>query len=77
MMGADATAFVNNINEAVPPLVDVAAWSHLMIERDGIARGWSVFMADRPLLLSPTWTQIPFELALTRPRRLERRRPKN
>jgi amidase len=32
-----------------------------MVERDGIARAWSIFMADRPLLLSPTWTQLPFE----------------
>ena len=61
MMGADAIAFVNNFNETVPPLADVAAWSHLMVERDGIARAWSTFMADRPLLLSPTWTQLPFE----------------
>jgi amidase len=38
MMGPDATAFVHNFNEAVPPLADVAAWSHLMVERDGIAR---------------------------------------
>jgi len=61
MMGPDATAFLNNFNQAVPPLADVAAWSHLMVERDGIARAWSMFMADRPLLLSPTWTQLPFE----------------
>jgi len=61
MMGPDANAFVNNFNETVPPLADVAAWSHLMVERDGIARAWSTFMADRPLLLSPTWTQLPFE----------------
>jgi amidase len=32
-----------------------------MVERDGIARAWSTCMADRPLLLSPTWTQLPFE----------------
>jgi len=61
MMGPDANAFVNNFNETVRPLADVAAWSHLMVERDGIARAWSTFMADRPLLLSPTWTQLPFE----------------
>jgi len=61
MMGAEATAFVNNFNETVAPLADVAAFSHLMVERDGIARAWSVFMAGRPLLLSPTWTQLPFE----------------
>src|SRR5258707_7918540 len=61
MMGPDATAFVNNFNATTPPLANVAAWSHLMVERDGIARAWSTFMADRPLLLSPTWTQLPFE----------------
>jgi amidase len=61
MMGADAIAFVDNFNKDVPPLADTAAWSHLMVERDGIARAWSTFMADRPLLLSPTWTQLPFE----------------
>jgi amidase len=61
MMGAEATAFLNNFNEAVPLLADVTAWSRLMVERDGIARAWSTFMADRPLLLTSTWTQLPFE----------------
>src|SRR5215510_770635 len=61
MMGADAMAFLNNFNQDIPPLADVAAWSQLMAERDGIARAWSTFMAERPLLLSPTWTQLPFE----------------
>ena len=61
MMGADAMAFLNNFNENIPPLADAASFSQLMAERDGIARAWSTFMADRPLLLSPTWTQLPFE----------------
>ena len=61
MMGADAVAFLNTANRAVPPLADATAWSHLLVERDGVARAWSTFMADRPLLLSPTWTQLPFE----------------
>jgi amidase len=61
MMGKDATSFMDNFNKEVPPLADAAAWSHLMVERDGIARAWSRFMADSPLLLSPTWTQLPFE----------------
>jgi amidase len=60
MMGADAVAFLNTANQGVPPLANAAAWSHLMVERDGVARAWSTFMADRPLLLSPTWTQLPF-----------------
>jgi amidase len=61
MMGANAVALVNNFRHAVPPLADATAWSNLMVERDGIARAWSLFMAERPLLLSPTWTQLPFE----------------
>ena len=61
MMGANAVALVNNFRRAVPPLADAVTWSNLMVERDGIARAWSLFMAERPLLLSPTWTQLPFE----------------
>jgi amidase len=61
MMGTEAMAFLNNFNEGIPPLADAASWSQLMTERDGIARAWSTFMAERPLLLSPTWTQLPFE----------------
>ncbi|MBR0934088.1 amidase [Bradyrhizobium jicamae] len=60
MMGADALAFLNVANQAVPPLAGAAAFSNLMVERDGVARAWSTFMAERPLLLSPTWTQLPF-----------------
>src|ERR1700682_5785137 len=60
-MGTDAMAFMNNCVQALPPLTDATAWSQLMVERDGIARAWSNFMADRPLLLTPTWTQLPFE----------------
>ena len=60
MMGFDAMAFVNNFNQSVPPLADVAAWSQLMAERTAL-RAWSIFIADQPLLLSPTWTQLPFE----------------
>jgi len=61
MMGADAMTFLRNFQALIPPLADTAAWSNLMVERHAIARAWSSFMADRPLLLSPTWTQLPFE----------------
>jgi amidase len=61
LMGADALAFLNTAIEAVPPLADAAAFSNLMVERHGVAQAWSAFMAERPLLLSPTWTQLPFE----------------
>jgi amidase len=60
IMGADAVTFLNTANRGVPPLADTKAFSDLMVERHGIARAWSIYMADKPLLLSPTWTQLPF-----------------
>ncbi len=62
MMGDDARGFIETARAAVPPLPDVAAMSTLMMQRDGIARAWSQFLADTPLILSPTWTQLPFEI---------------
>jgi amidase len=35
--------------------------SMLFMDRDGIARAWSQFLAEHPLVLTPTWTQLPFE----------------
>lgn len=61
IMGPDAMTFLQNFQALIPPLADTTAWSNLMVERHAIARAWSSFMADRPLLLSPTWTQLPFE----------------
>jgi amidase len=61
VMGADAMNFLKNFQAVVPPLADTMAWSNLMVERHAIARAWSMFMAERPLVLSPTWTQLPFE----------------
>ena len=60
-MGADGAAFLNTINAVTPPFENAAALSHLLITRDGIAREWSQFLATHPLILSPTWTQLPFE----------------
>lgn len=61
LMGEDGRAFLNISAQAVPPLADAAAFSQLMLRRHGIARAWSQFFAEHPLLLSPTWTQLPFE----------------
>ena len=51
----------------LPPL-DAAAMSRLFAERYGLARAWSQFMAEYPLILSPVWTQLPFEVASMLPR---------
>ena len=34
--------------------------SKLFMTRDTLARAWSMFMDDYPLVLTPTWTQLPF-----------------
>lgn len=61
LMGASGAAFLAMVQAAVPPFVDAAALSQLLVLRDGIGRAWSQFLAEYPLVLSPTWTQIPFE----------------
>jgi amidase len=35
--------------------------SELLMLRHGLGRAWSQFMAEHPLVLTPTWTQLPFE----------------
>jgi amidase len=61
MMGADGLTFLGAANAAIPPFASGAAFSELMSRRDAIGRAWSGFMADYPLVLSPTWTKLPFE----------------
>jgi amidase len=61
LMGASGAAFLGMVQAAVPPLADTTALSLLLMQRDGIARAWSQFLAQCPLVLSPTWSQLPFE----------------
>ena len=61
IMGKDAVAFIDGAGSRVPPL-DAATMSGVYVMRDGIARAWSQFMAEYPLVLTPTWAQLPFEL---------------
>jgi amidase len=60
MMGADAVTFLEWANTKIAPLRDALDLSRLMVARDAIAQDWSRFMADHPLILSPTWTTLPF-----------------
>jgi amidase len=59
LMGAEAAACSDGFMAAVPAAGDAAAVSRLWTQRDGVAREWSVFMAEWPLLLSPTWSDLP------------------
>jgi amidase len=60
IMGKDGAFFFQTAVSSVP-LLDAAGFSRLFMARDGVARAWSQFMANYGLILSPTWTQLPFE----------------
>ncbi len=60
LMGPDGRAFLEAANAGTPPLSDPLDLSRLMVARDGIGRDWSLFMSEHPLVLSPTWTTLPF-----------------
>ena len=62
LMGRDAQRFLDNASQAVPGFATPTAMSELMTLRDGIARAWTQFLVQTPLVLSPTWTQWPFEI---------------
>jgi|SRR5579871_783960 len=61
MMSKAGRDFLDAARAATPLLQSTSAMSALYGRRDSIAREWSMFMADTPLLLSPCWTQLPFE----------------
>ncbi len=61
LMGEGGKAFLAAANSAVPPLASVTEMSQLLALRHGLGRAWSQFMAEHPLVLTPTWTQLPFE----------------
>lgn len=60
LMGKDGKAFFSGCFPLVPKVESAAAMSKLLMTRDVLARAWSMFMDDHPLVLSPTWTQLPF-----------------
>lgn len=61
LMGADGRAFLDAVNAAFPPETTAAGLSRTMVRRDAIAQAWSQFMAETPLVLTPTWAGLPFE----------------
>lgn len=60
-MGEEAKVVVARFIEDSGAPDTMAGFSKLLVRRDGIARAWSEFMARCPLLLTPTWTQLPFQ----------------
>jgi len=62
LMGPQGVAFLGGLSRSVEPIASVAEMSRLFVQRDSIARAWSAFMVDHPLVLTPTWTKLPFEI---------------
>lgn len=60
LMGDDGRHFFGSLFPMVNKVETAAAMSQLLQARDGLAREWSQFMDEYGLILSPTWTQIPF-----------------
>lgn len=61
IMSVGGRAFLEAARAATPTIPNVRAMAALYGRRDRIARAWSEFMAHTPLVLTPTWTQMPFE----------------
>jgi amidase len=59
LMGPDGQRFLDLAEQTVPPL-DLAAHTTTLIERRAVARAWSAFLAEHPLVLSPVWTEAAF-----------------
>jgi amidase len=60
LLSRDAATFFAAMNDMTAPL-DARGMSTMFTERHGIARAWSGFLSEHPLLLTPAWTQLPFE----------------
>jgi len=62
LMGPEGAAFLGGLYRSIQPVTSVAEMSQLFVQRDSIARAWSAFMVDHPLVLTPTWTRLPFKV---------------
>ena len=59
IMGAGGRQFLDYSLEALPVL-DLAGWASAHTARYGLARRWSLWYEEFPVLLSPVWTQPAF-----------------
>jgi amidase len=59
LMSADAQQFLAYAGTHIA-LVDFAGNMDLLRKRHEIARAWSLFMVDHPLIVGPVWTAPPF-----------------
>jgi amidase len=60
VMGTDGLRFLGFATERFPES-DVSSFLAGNIERHSLLRAWSAWMQQHPLLVTPVWTQPPFE----------------
>jgi amidase len=61
LMGPDGRQFLGYALEYLPPS-DLGGWAMAHTARHGLARRWSLWYQDYPVLLSPVWSQPAFPL---------------
>jgi amidase len=59
IMGAGGRQFLDYTLESLPA-PDLAGWAVAHTARDGVARRWSLWYQEYPVLLSPVWSQPAF-----------------
>ncbi len=60
LMSDDANRFLAAILEP-SPILDLGGYTEVLIARQSIMREWSTWFASVDLVLTPTWTELPFE----------------
>jgi amidase len=61
LVSADAARFLGHTFDNIPP-ADHEGYAAGFTARQGLARAWSLFQADHPLVLGPVATDLPFEV---------------
>ena len=60
IMSDDANAFLGALLDSAPAL-DLGGYTQVLMTRQALMREWAIWFADTDLVLTPTWTQLPFE----------------
>jgi amidase len=59
LLSDDARTFLHNVLDAAPAL-DLDGYVQAWMRRQSLARAWARFFTEHDVVLSPTWTQLPF-----------------
>jgi len=59
VMGEGGKRFLELTSEGMAP-IDFAGWVNAQTQRNGVARRWSLWFQENPVLICPTWTEPAF-----------------